>query len=33
MTLIQADKQSNRKNVFSNLRDDREKQKAKYKLG
>ena len=33
MTPIQASKKSNEKLVYSNLRDDREKQKPKYKLG
>ena len=33
MTPIQASKKSNEKSVYSNLRDDREKQKPKYKLG
>ena len=33
MTPIQASKKSNEKLVFDNLRDDREKQQPKYKLG
>ena len=33
MTPIQASKKSNKKIVFDNLRDDREKQQPKYKLG
>ena len=33
MTPIQASKKSNEKLVFSNLRDDRQKQKPKFKLG
>ena len=33
MTPIQASKKSNQKIVFDNLRDDREKQQPKYKLG
>ena len=33
MTPIQASKKSNEKIVFDNLRDDREKQQPKYKLG
>ena len=33
MTLNQASKKSNEKAVFDNLRDDREKQKPKFKLG
>ena len=33
MTPIQASKKSNRKEVYSNLRDDREKQQPKFKLG
>ena len=33
MTPIQASKKSNQKKVYSNLRDDREKQKPKFKLG
>ena len=33
MTPIQASKKINEKLVFSNLRDDREKQQPKYKLG
>ena len=33
MTPIQASKKSNKKIVFANLRDDREKQQPKYKLG
>ena len=33
MTPIQASKKTNEKLVFSNLKDDREKQKPKYKLG
>ena len=33
MTPNQASKKSNEKAVFDNLRDDREKQKPKFKLG
>ena len=33
MTPIQASKKSNEKAVFDNLRDDRQKQRPKYKLG
>ena len=33
MTPIQASKKSNEKTVYSNLRDDRQKQRPKYKLG
>ena len=33
MTPIQASKKTNEKEVYSNLRDDRVKQKPKYKLG
>ena len=33
MTPIQASKKSNEKIVFNNLKDDREKQRPKYKLG
>ena len=33
MTPIQASKKSNQKLVYNNLKDDREKQKPKYKLG
>ena len=33
MTPIQASKKSNEKLVYSNLRDDRQKQKPKFKLG
>ena len=33
MTPIQASKKSNEKIVFDNLRDDRQKQRPKYKLG
>ena len=33
MTLIQASKKSNEKIVYSNLKDDRVKQKPKFKLG
>ena len=33
MTPIQASKKSNEKILYNNLRDDREKQKPKYKLG
>ena len=33
MTPIQASKKSNEKVVFDNLRDDRQKQRPKYKLG
>ena len=33
MTPIQASKKSNEKSVFDNLRDDRQKQRPKFKLG
>ena len=33
MTTIQASRKVNEKEVFSNLRDDRQKQRPKYKLG
>ena len=33
MTPVQASKKSNEKAVFDNLRDDRQKQRPKYKLG
>ena len=33
MSLIQASKKSNEKEICSNLRDDREKQRAKFNLG
>ena len=33
MTPVQASKKSNQKLVYNNLKDDREKQKPKYKLG
>ena len=33
MTPVQASKKSNEKKVFDNLRDDRQKQRPKYKLG
>ena len=33
MTPVQASKKSNEKSVFDNLRDDRQKQRPKFKLG
>ena len=33
MTPLQASKKSNEKAVFDNLRDDRQKQRPKFKLG
>ena len=33
MTPVQASKKSNERKVYSNLRDDRVKQKPKFKLG